>query len=68
MTNASYVVLVIAVMIKNVAAIAAFTYLAIYFNHWWIVLFSAFFMSRIQFQNSGENNEEESNNDEKRLS
>lgn len=30
---------------KNIAVLICFTILSIYFNHWWIVFFSALFWS-----------------------
>lgn len=33
--------------IKNSVVMICFSALAIYFNHWWIVLFSALFLSDI---------------------
>lgn len=37
--------LVALVFAKNTAMVICFTILAIVFRHWWIVLFSAFFLS-----------------------
>lgn len=34
----------ISVMMVNIVAIGCFTFLAYYFNHWWIVLFSILFL------------------------
>lgn len=34
-------------VIDNAIALAAFVFLAIYFNHWWIALFSILFMSTV---------------------
>lgn len=36
----------ISVAVINIAAIVCFMKLAIYFNHWWIILFSYFFLYR----------------------
>lgn len=46
--------LVALVFAKNTAMVICFTILAIVFNHWWIVLFSAFFLS--SFKSGKEDN------------
>ena len=38
----------IAVLVKNSFIVACFTALAMYFGHFWIVLFSALFMSEVK--------------------
>lgn len=42
--------------LKNIATLSCFTILAIVFNKWWVVLFSALFYSSIS---SKENNDDE---------
>lgn len=37
--------LIALVFAKNTAMVICFTVLAIVFKHWWIILFSAFFLS-----------------------
>jgi len=41
------IVLVIMVYIKNVIALICFTFLAVVFQKWWIVLFSILFWSSV---------------------
>lgn len=43
-----YFKLCIGCFIKNIISLVCFTILAIIFNHWWIVLFSALFMSYVE--------------------
>lgn len=46
MKDATKVVLVIA--LKNIAIMACWTVLAIYFNRWWIALFALLFFSYVR--------------------
>ena len=55
MKNMAY----IAYIIRNIATIICFTYLAVHFNHWWIILFSALFMVDIRQRGGKENKDEE---------
>lgn len=51
------------VCIENAVSVVCFTVLAVIFDHWWIVLFSVFFMSSVK-QTKKEKKEGEDNNDE----
>lgn len=42
--------LVALIFAKNTAMVICFTVLAIVFRHWWIVLFSAFFLSSFKYK------------------
>lgn len=43
------------VTLKNIATTVCFTILAIVFNKWWIVLFSALFYSSIKLKEDDDN-------------
>lgn len=43
------------ITLKNIATIICFTILAIIFNKWWIVLFSALFYSSIKLKEDDNN-------------
>lgn len=53
----NYIWLYTIVILKNVITIICFTYLAIIFNHWWIILFSALFMTSITTNKGDDKNE-----------
>lgn len=44
MINKAMRAALIASVVQNIACVAAFTFLAITFNHWWIALLAIFFM------------------------
>ena len=51
------------VIIKNCITIICFTVLAIYFNKWWIILFSGLFHTEIKGGYQSRDDSEESNKD-----
>lgn len=46
-------------LIKNSVVVICFTLLAIHFDKWWIVLFSAFFVTFVEYKNKESQKEEE---------
>lgn len=47
----NYTTVIIYLIIKNIVAICSFTILAIFFQKWWIALFSLLFYSTVSKEN-----------------
>ena len=45
-------------ILYNIAVVICFTALAIYFNHWWIALFSALFIASAKYRDNEEKNDD----------
>ena len=52
--NTAAVLTMLCSAIKNIVCLVAFAWLAIYFNKWWIMLFSGLFLSSFTFKTGGE--------------
>lgn len=46
-------------MLYNIVVVICFTALAIYFNHWWIALFSALFIASAHYKDDDKKKEDE---------
>jgi hypothetical protein len=55
--NTAAVLSYIFATIKNIVCLVAFAWVAIYFNKWWIMLFSGLFLSSFTFKMEGEGKE-----------
>ena len=56
--NTAAVLTMLCSTIKNIVCLVAFAWVAIYFNKWWIMLFSGLFLSSFTFKMEGEGKED----------